>query len=69
MKKLLIILLVLLSIQLHAGYIVYRKGAPGVVQYWYYADNGVIYPILKHNLNDARFYGMKITTRPYRGNN
>ena len=69
MRKVLIIISILLSLQVFAEsppYILYRQGAPGVVQYWFYDVDGTVIPLLEHQLKNKQYNNYKIITKRYR---
>ena len=66
MKYILSIVLILFALNSKSDYIVYVKGAPGVVKYWLIKDNGHIQPLLLHQLNCNQYSGLQIKERRYR---
>ena len=66
MRYFISIVLILFTINIKADYIVYVKGAPGVVQHWLIKDNGVIQPLLPHQLNCNQYSHLVIKERRYR---
>lgn len=68
MKYLISILLILFTFNIKADYIVYVKGAPGVVQHWLIKDNGRIQPLLLHQVKCNQYSHLQIKEKRYKGN-